>query len=123
MRGGWSALITTDVKAVELLLSAIATSRHPGRDHARPAPTGGQPHRSPFAEGLQLRRVRVMTYRIELCGFTDAMRERLSAYGLFHEIISWKLRMFIPADAGGPAVLAKVLERYPIERIGEREAA
>jgi hypothetical protein len=39
--------------------------------------------------------------RIELCGFTDAMRERLGAYGLFHEIISWKLRMFIPADAGG----------------------
>jgi hypothetical protein len=77
-----------------------------------------------LAEGLQLRRVRVMaSYRIELCGFTDAMRERLSAYGLFHEIISWKLRMFIPADAGGSAVLAKVLERYPIERIGEREAA
>jgi hypothetical protein len=31
--------------------------------------------------------------------------------------------MFIPADAGGSAVPAKVLERYPIERIGEREAA
>jgi hypothetical protein len=44
-----------------------------------------------LAEGLELRRVRVMaSYRIELCGFTDAMRERLSAYGLFHEIISWK---------------------------------
>jgi len=25
-------------------------------------------------------------YRIELCGFTDAMRERLNAYGLFHAL-------------------------------------
>ena len=34
-----------------------------------------------LAEGLQLRRVRVMgANRIELSGFTDTMRERLSAY-------------------------------------------
>ena len=77
-----------------------------------------------LVEGLQLRRVRVMgAHRIELSGFTDTMRERLSAYGLFHEIISWKLRMFVPADTTGAATLTKVLERYPIERIGEREAA
>ena len=77
-----------------------------------------------LAEGLQLRRVRVMGgHRIELSGFTDTMRERLSAYGLFHEIISWKLRMFVPTDARGPAILAKVIDRYPIERVGEREAA
>lgn len=77
-----------------------------------------------LAEGLQLRRSRVMgANRIELSGFTDTMRDRLSAYGLFHEIISWKLRMFVPTDASGPAILAKVLERYPVERIGEREAA
>jgi predicted RNA methylase len=77
-----------------------------------------------LAEGLQLRRVRVMgANRIELSGFTDTVRERLTAYGLFHEIISWKLRMFVPADAAGPAVLERVLGRYPIQRIGEREAA
>ncbi|MCC6920717.1 MAG: strawberry notch family protein [Alphaproteobacteria bacterium] len=77
-----------------------------------------------LAEGLQLRRVRVMgAHRIELSGFTDTMRDRLSAYGLFHEIISWKLRMFVPTDANGAGVLAKVLERYPIERVSEREAA
>ncbi|MBB6011305.1 putative RNA methylase [Aquamicrobium lusatiense] len=77
-----------------------------------------------LAEGLQLRRVRVMgANRIELSGFIDAMRDRLRAYGLFHEIISWKLRMFVPTDGTGAAILAKVLERYPIERIGEREAA
>ena len=77
-----------------------------------------------LAEGLQLRRARVMgAHRIELSGFTDTMRDRLRAYGLFHEIISWKLRMFVPTDAQGAAVLAKVLERYPIERVSEREAA
>ena len=77
-----------------------------------------------LAEGLQLRRARVMgVNRIELTGFTDAMRDRLRAYGLFHEIISWKLRMFVPTGTSGPAILAKVLERYPVERIAEREAA
>jgi predicted RNA methylase len=77
-----------------------------------------------LAEGLRLRRVRVMgTHRIELSDFSDTMRDRLRAYGLFSEIISWKLRMFVPTDAGGLSVLAKVLERYPVERIEEREAA
>jgi predicted RNA methylase len=77
-----------------------------------------------LAEGLKLRRVRVMgAHRIELSGFSDAMRDRLRAYGLFGEIISWKLRMFVPSDASGVGVLTKVLERYPVERIGEREAA
>jgi predicted RNA methylase len=76
-----------------------------------------------LAEGLQLRRCRVMgANRIELSGFTDTMRERLSAYGLFHEIIAWKLRMFVPTDTTGPAVLERVLGRWPVERIGEREA-
>ncbi|RUU13603.1 methylase [Mesorhizobium sp. USDA-HM6] len=76
-----------------------------------------------LAEGLHLRRVRVMgANRIELSGFTDAMRERLSAYGLFHEIISWKLRMFVPTDVNGRPVLGKLFERYPVQRISEREA-
>jgi hypothetical protein len=77
-----------------------------------------------LAEGLQLRRARVMgVYRIELSGFTDTMRDRLRTYGLFGEIISWKLRMFVPTDADGAEVLAKLLDRYAIERIAEREAA
>jgi hypothetical protein len=76
-----------------------------------------------LAEGLQLRRVRVMgANRIELSGFTDTMLDRLKVFGLFHEIISWKLRMFVPTDARGVGVLGKVLERFPVERIGEREA-
>jgi hypothetical protein len=77
-----------------------------------------------LSKDLQLRRVRVMgAYRIELSGFTDTMRDRLRTYGLFSEIISWKLRMFVPTDEGGVEVLAKVLEHYRIERIAEREAA
>jgi predicted RNA methylase len=77
-----------------------------------------------LAEGLQLRRVRIMSaYRIELSGFTDAMTDRLKAFGLFAEIISWKLRVFVPTDASGVVVLAKVLERHPLERVAEREAA
>ena len=77
-----------------------------------------------LVEGLQLRRALVMgRHRIELSGFNDTMRDRLRTYGLFSEIISWKLRMFVPTDEGGVEVLAKVLEHYPIERIAEREAA
>jgi hypothetical protein len=77
-----------------------------------------------LAEGLRLRRARIMgAHRIELSDFTDTMRDRLRAYGLFSEIISWKLRMFVPIDADGVGVLAKLLECYPIERVGEREAA
>jgi predicted RNA methylase len=77
-----------------------------------------------LADGLQLHRVRVMgAHRIELSGFADTMRDRLRAYGLFSEIISWKLRMFVPTDATGAGVLTKVLDQYPVERIGEREAS
>lgn len=77
-----------------------------------------------LVEELQLRRVRVMgAYRIELSGFNDTMRERLRAYGLFGEIISWKLRMFVPMDASGVEILSKVLDSYPVARISEREAA
>ena len=77
-----------------------------------------------LAKGLQLRRVRVMgANRIELTGFTDPMRDRLRAYGLFSEIISWKLRFFVPVSASGPEIIGKLLDRFPVERIGEREAA
>jgi hypothetical protein len=77
-----------------------------------------------LADGLQLRRVRVMhVHRIELISFTDAMRDRLTAYGLFHEIIAWKLRMFVPIDERGAEVLARLIDRYPLQRIAEREGA
>ena len=77
-----------------------------------------------LAEGLQLRRSRVMgANRIELTGFTDTMRDRLRTYGLFSEIISWKLRFFVPVGTSGPEIIGKLLDRFPIERISERGAA
>jgi protein strawberry notch len=77
-----------------------------------------------LADDLELRRVKVMNvHRIELTGFTGAMRERLTAYGLFHEIIAWKLRMFVPTDARGVEVLAKLMQRYHLQRVADREVA
>jgi hypothetical protein len=77
-----------------------------------------------LAEGLQLRRSRVMgVNRIELIGFSEGMRERLRAYGLFSEIISWKLRFFVPVGPDGAGVLAKLFNLWPISRISEREVA
>lgn len=77
-----------------------------------------------LTEGLQLRRSRVMgVNRIELTGFTEGMRERLRAYGLFSEIISWKLRFFVPVGPDSAGVLAKLFNLWPISRISEREVA
>ncbi|WP_118138275.1 strawberry notch-like NTP hydrolase domain-containing protein [Oceanicella sp. SM1341] len=77
-----------------------------------------------LAEGLQLRRSRVMgANRIELTGFTDTMRDRLRAYGLFSEIISWKLRFFVPVGEAGPEIIGRLLDHFPVERISGREAA
>ena len=144
-----SGLLAADLEAsAERIVSRLSAPDRRGRAHRRPQGLGGlggdrarnRPDSlSPegafaaliegktildLSEGLQLRRVRVMgVNRIELTGFTDMMRDRLRAYGLFGEIISWKLRMFVPTDASGPEVLGKVLERYPLERIAERAAA
>lgn len=77
-----------------------------------------------LAESLQLRRSRIMgVNRIELTGFTEGMRERLRAYGLFSEIISWKLRFFVPVGPDSAGVLAKIFNLWPISRISEREVA
>jgi hypothetical protein len=71
--------------------------------------------------GLKLRPARVMhTARIELIGFSDGERERLKAMGLFSEIIAWKLRLFVPNDASGVDVLARLLDRHPLTRIISR---
>ena len=51
------------------------------------------------------------------------MRDRLGAFGIFAEIILWKLCFFVPADATGPAILAKVLECYRMVRVADRAAS
>jgi predicted RNA methylase len=75
-------------------------------------------------DGLSVRRSKVMgLFRVELCGFTDGMVDRLKAMGLISEIIAWKLRLFVPTGATGPSILAPLVERYPIVRITDRAAA
>ena len=77
-----------------------------------------------LAEGQSLRRVRAMNdWRIELTGFSDLGVERLKAMGLISEIVSWKLRLYVPTGAAGADVLGRLLERYPIERVTARKAA
>ena len=75
-------------------------------------------------DGMHVRRARVMgEHRVELCDFTDGMVDRLKALGLISEIISWKLRLFIPTCASGPDILAKLLERHPLIGLNDRQAA
>lgn len=77
-----------------------------------------------LADGLILRRSRVMNdYRVELIGFTDAMVPRLKALGLISEVISWKLRLFIPTTAQGSAILAALLDRHTLVGVTERTSA
>ena len=75
-----------------------------------------------LADGLALRRVRVMhDHRIELTGFSTpvsaqagGMVDRLKAMGLIAEIISWKLRLFVPTGAAGQEIFARLTARYPL---------
>ena len=78
-----------------------------------------------LADGLRLRRSRLMQVnRIELTGFGSTSVDRLKAMGLFSEIISWKLRLFVPDDAvAGSAVIGRLFERHPLARIAARKAA
>jgi hypothetical protein len=78
-----------------------------------------------LADGLQLRRSRLMQVnRIELTGFGPTAVDRLKATGLFSEIVSWKLRLFVPDDmVTGSAVLERLFERHPLTSIADRKAA
>uniref|UniRef100_UPI0035695551 strawberry notch-like NTP hydrolase domain-containing protein n=1 Tax=Sphingomonas sp. TaxID=28214 RepID=UPI0035695551 len=77
-----------------------------------------------LAEGQALTRVRAMgVHRIELTGFNDLALDRLKALGLISEIVSWKLRLFVPTGAEGADVLARLMERFPLQRVAERNPA
>lgn len=76
-----------------------------------------------LAEGQVLARARSMgVHRIELTGFSDLQVERLKALGLISEIVSWKLRLFVPTGVAGSDVLARLMARFPLERVAERHA-
>ncbi|MBA4173125.1 MAG: methylase [Hyphomicrobium sp.] len=78
-----------------------------------------------LTDGLQLRRSRLMQVnRIELIGFGPTAVDRLKAMGLFSEIISWKLRLFVPDDTiVGTEVIERLFARHPLTRILDRKAA
>ena len=78
-----------------------------------------------LTDGLQLRRSRLMQVnRIELTGFGPTAVDRLKAMGLFSEIISWKLRLFVPDDTvAGCQVFERLFARHPLTRILDRKAA
>jgi len=77
-----------------------------------------------LADGLTVRRSAVMhVNRVEMTGFTDGMVDRLKAMGLVSEIISWRLRLFVPVGDQGPAILAALLDRHPLARMIDRAAA
>ncbi len=71
-----------------------------------------------LADGLTVRRSLVMgVQRVELAGFTDGMVGRLKATGLVSEIISWRLRLFVPVGAQGPTILSVLMDRHPLARV------
>ncbi|MFA5965197.1 MAG: strawberry notch family protein [Sphingomonas sp.] len=77
-----------------------------------------------LADGLALSRVRSMNVqRIELAGFSDLALDRLKACGLISEIISWKLRLFVPTGADGVDAFARLLALYPLQRVAARSPA
>ncbi|BBB14266.1 strawberry notch family protein [Sphingopyxis sp. FD7] len=78
-----------------------------------------------LTDGLQLRRSRhCQVNRIELTGFGPTAVDRLKAMGLFSEIISWKLRLFVPDDTAlGSEVIERLFARHPLTRILDRKAA
>ena len=65
--------------------------------------------------GLGLRISTVMgARRIELTGFCDTEVEQLKSFGFFSEIISWRLRLFMPAESGtGCQVIERLFALYP----------
>jgi predicted RNA methylase len=77
-----------------------------------------------LAEEQTLARVLAMGLpRVELRGFNEFAVEQLKAMGLISEIVSWKLRLFVPTGADGANVLARLMERYPLQRVAERSPA
>ena len=77
-----------------------------------------------LAQNQKLQRVRAMhDWRIELTGFNDLGVERLKAMGLISEIVSWKLRLYVPTGAVGADVLDRLFDRFPIEWVSARRAA
>ena len=74
-----------------------------------------------LSDGLSLRRVRTMhECRPELIGFTLGMVDALKALGLIVEIISCKLRLFVPSGECGNAIFKNLIDRWPLTEIAQK---
>lgn len=56
----------------------------------------------------------------ELVARINALLRRL---GLISEIVSWKLKLYVPAGAAGADVFDALVDRFPIQRVIDRKAA
>jgi len=75
-----------------------------------------------LAQGLLVRRVKVMhERRIEISGWSDTDREWLKAAGCMSEIITHRLRFFLPVDR--PEVLSTIVRRHPVAQVIDEKAA
>ncbi len=75
---------------------------------------GGVSHA--LARGVRIRRSKVMgENRVELAhDGGPAIFDAMARLGCMTEIIQYRRRAFIPTSAEGPAILARVLERFPL---------
>src|SRR3546814_8073904 len=77
-----------------------------------------------LAGGLSLRRARVMdAERLEVARFPAGAVDQLKALSLMSEIITWRMRLFIPTTADGVVILGTLLDRHPVLQCTARARA
>jgi hypothetical protein len=105
---------TPPPKAAEAELKA-SIAVHGLQQNLVVAPANGDGVHEVIVGGLSLRRARVVdAERFEVAGFSAGAVDQLKALGLMSEIITWRLRLFIPTTDAGVAVLGALLDRHPV---------
>src|SRR3546814_20309715 len=61
--------------------------------------------------------------RLEVARFPAGAVDQLKALGLMSEIITWRLRLFIPTTADGVVILGTLLDRHPVLQCTARARA
>jgi hypothetical protein len=65
-------------------------------------------------DGLTVKKRLVMhVNRFEVTGYSDTHVAWLKAQGCIGEIMGYRLRLFVPTGEQGPAVLERIMARYP----------
>lgn len=71
-----------------------------------------------LAGGRSLRRSMNMgTYRCEYCGFEPGEVGQLKAQGLISEIVSYRLRLFVPDTEASSRILSTLIAKWPVTRV------